>query len=166
MAELNTRPGSSTPKQRSTLVIVGKRRGLELAKLRETVGGSLRGLSAADASKWIEHFSGQQLPNPPGEKPSPYGNRPQRTAATRMIHPDHVEHIERLLVECFGDQAAGLAWLKKDFKARHPRDLLTAKRAGQVIRVLKGMIDRRRSGGVTARQTDVEHEESGSMVGV
>lgn len=59
-----------------------------------------------------------------------------------MIAADHVEQIDRLLSEHFGDIEAGRAWLKKDFDAETPRDLLTAKRAGQVIRVLKDMIER------------------------
>ena len=60
-----------------------------------------------------------------------------------MIAPDHVEQIERLLREYFGDLPTGLAWLERDFDAKHPRDLLTAQRAGQVIWVLKDMIARR-----------------------
>lgn len=63
-----------------------------------------------------------------------------------MIAPDHEEQIERLLGEYFGDQASGLAWLNKDFDAPTPHDLLTAQRAGQVIHVLKEMIQRRRTG--------------------
>jgi hypothetical protein len=77
-----------------------------------------------------------ELPNPPGEKPRPYA-RKNRTGATRMITPDHEEQITRLLGEYFTDLAAGLAWLRKDFDAKCPRDLLTAARAGQVIHVLK-----------------------------
>ena len=61
-----------------------------------------------------------------------------------MIAPDHVEQIERLLREHFGDLPTGLARLEKDFDAKHPHDLLTAQRAGQVIRVLKDMIARRK----------------------
>ncbi|MCH7591460.1 MAG: HNH endonuclease [Planctomycetes bacterium] len=59
-----------------------------------------------------------------------------------MIAPDHEEQIERLLREHFGDLATGLAWLEKDFDAQSPRDLLTAKRAGEVIYVLKAMMER------------------------
>ena len=64
-----------------------------------------------------------------------------------MIQADHIEQIERLLAEYFGDKAAGRAWLEKDFDVKHPRDLLTAKAAGNLIRVLKDMIDRRKAGG-------------------
>ncbi len=60
-----------------------------------------------------------------------------------MITPDHEEQMTRLLGEYFADPAAGLAWLRKDFDANTPRDLLTSMRAGQVIHVLKDMIARR-----------------------
>ena len=83
-----------------------------------------------------------ELANPPGEKPRPYAHK-KTTDATRMIAPDHEEQITRLLGECFADPAAGLAWLERDFGAKTPRDLLTAKRAGQAIYVLKTMIARR-----------------------
>ena len=63
-----------------------------------------------------------------------------------MIAPDHAEQITRLLGEYFDTEAAGLAWLEKNFDVEHPRDLLTAKRAGQVIRVLKDMVARRPQG--------------------
>ncbi len=45
----------------------------------------------------------------------------------------------------FDSEYLSTAWLKKNFDARQPRDLLTAIRAGHVIRVLKDML---------ARQTD------------
>jgi hypothetical protein len=65
-----------------------------------------------------------------------------------MIAPDHVEQIERLMREYFeGDNEAAVAWLTTNFKVSKARDLLTAQRAGQVIRVLKDMHDRRREGG-------------------
>ena len=78
----------------------------------------------------IRHLGGGDLPYPAGEKPAPYGGKRKTTDATRMIAPDHIEQIERLLRECFDDEAAGLAWLEKDFDAKHPRDLPTAQRAG------------------------------------
>jgi len=68
-----------------------------------------------------------------------------------MILPAHEEQIARLLREAFGgNEAAGAAWLEKDFGAKTPRDLLTAMRAGQVIHVLKGMIERRKGDPSTA----------------
>ena len=83
------------------------------------------------------------VPNSPGQKPSPYAGKRKSTDATRMIAPDHEEQIMRLLGEYFDSEIAGLAWLEKNFDARAPHDLLTAKQAGQVIRVLKDMIERR-----------------------
>lgn len=63
-----------------------------------------------------------------------------------MIRPDHVEQIERLLGGSLDDEAAGLAWQHKNLDAGHLRDLLTAKRAGNVIHILKSMIARREAG--------------------
>ncbi len=86
-----------------------------------------------------------ELANPPGQKPRPY-RRKQTAGATRMITPHHEEQITRLLGERFTDLAAGLAWLRKNFDASTPRDLLTAKRSGQVLHVLKDMGARRPDG--------------------
>ncbi len=78
-----------------------------------------------------------------------------------MIAAGHIEQITRLLLMYFDNAPAGLAWLAKDFGAVNPRGLLTAQRAGQVIRVLKGMIDRRRErDGVAASTCDAREEEA------
>lgn len=141
MAALNTKPGSSTPRQRQTLVIAGKRLGFTLNEIRAKVGGSIKELSAADASRWIEEFSRRPLPNPPGKKPRPYGRR--RTAAARMITDDHCEQIDRLILAYFDDMHAGYTWLCNNFKAAFPRELGTAERAGHVIHTLRTMIERK-----------------------
>ena len=147
MASLSTEPRSSRPKQRQRLHQLKRRLGWSDDDLHDAIGvESTKMLSAAQASDCIERLGGGELPNPPGQKPAPYAGKRKTTDGTRMIHPDHVEQIERLLGEYFDDEAAGLAWLHKDFEAKHPRDLLTAKQAGQVIRVLKDMIDRREVG--------------------
>ena len=164
MAELNAKARSSTPKQRQRLHQLKRRLRWTDDELHEAIGvKSTTLLSAAQASEYIRRLGGGDLPYPPGQKPSPYAGKRKTTDAVRMISPDHVEHIERLLGECFDDQAAGLAWLEKDFKVKHPRDLLTAKRAGQVIRVLKDMIKRRRAGGATTDPSDAEGRETGSV---
>jgi hypothetical protein len=155
MAELNSKPGSSTAKQHQALAIAGKGRGLSLAEIRKAVGGSLRKLSAAEASRWIEHFSGQGLPNPPGQKPSAYKGKRPAPGTVRMMTEDQIDQIMRLGVDYFAEVHLLIAWLVKDFKvpdlaargARGHRAIVrqlgTAKRAGQVIRVLKLMIARR-----------------------
>jgi len=123
---------------------IKRRHGWSDGELHDAIGAtSTTRLSAAQASTCIRRLSGTELANPPGQKPAPFAGKPRRTDATRMITPDHEEQITRLLGEYFSDQAAGLAWLRKDFDANTPRDLLTAKRAGQAIHVLKGMIARR-----------------------
>ena len=148
MVSLRTAPGSSTPKQRQVLHQLKRQRGWTDDELHDAIGcGSTTLLSATEASACIRRFGGGALPNPPGCKPAPFARKRQKTDATRMIMPDHVEQIERLLREYFGNIDAGRAWLKKDFDAEHSRALLTAKRAGQVIRVLKDMIARRRGSG-------------------
>ena len=147
MAKLRTQPGSSTPKQRCRLHQLKRRHGWSDDQLHDAIGAeSTTLLSAGQASSCIRRLGGGKLPNPPGQKPSPFKGKRKQTDATRMIMPDHTEQIERLLGEYFGDQTAGLAWLNKDFDAPTPRDLLTAKRAGQVIHVLKEMIQRRSEG--------------------
>ncbi|HUX00685.1 MAG TPA: hypothetical protein VMY35_06865, partial [Phycisphaerae bacterium] len=118
MPELSTKPGSSTARQHSALVVAGKRHGLSLAEVRHAVGGSIKQLSAAKASDWITHFSGRPLPNPPGQKPSPYKGKPPARGTVRMIAPDHVEQIQRLGEEYFApdvDGAGLVKWLRKNF---------------------------------------------------
>lgn len=136
-SSLNPKPGSSSKRQHQTLVVAGKRRGFVLAEIRKAVGGSIRRLSAAECSTWIKHFSGNGLANPPGEKASVYKGK-KRTDATRMITPDQIQQIVRLMFEYFPGEFArsGLPWLRRNFKARAPSELATAERAGQVIRVL------------------------------
>ncbi len=143
VAKLATHPGSSTPKQRCRLHQLKRRHGWTADQLHHAIGSpSTTSLSAAEASECIKRLGGGKLPHPPGKKPAPFAKKPRRTDATRMIAPDHVEQIDRMLREHFGDMEAGHAWLKKDFDAETPRDLLTARRAGQVIHVLKEMIER------------------------
>jgi len=142
---LSVQPGSSTKRQRQVLHQLKRRHGWADDDLHRAIGReSTTLLSASEASACIQRIGGGDLPNPPGEKPAPFTGRRQRTDATRMIAPDHEEQVYRLLREHFGSEADGLAWLKKNFEADCPRDLLTAKRAGQVIRVLKDMIERQR----------------------
>lgn len=145
VATLGSRPGSSTPKQRQRLHQLKRRRGWTDEELHEAIGvESTKLLSARQASDYIRRLGGGSLPNPPGEKPAPYAGRRKTSYATRMIAPDHEEQIERLLGVYFPDKAAGLAWLEKNFDVKCPHDLLTAKRAGEVIHVLKTMNRRRR----------------------
>ena len=155
MAQLNPKPGSSTKRQHQTLVIAGRRRGLELAETRKIVGGSITRLSAAEASEWIEHFTGHGLPNPPGQKPGPYKGKRPAPGTVRMITEDQADQIVRLGIAYFGEAHLLIAWLVKNFKidavmARGQRghravvrQLGTAKRAGEVIRVLKEMVARK-----------------------
>jgi len=132
---LDTRRATITSGQQRRLFVIARDRGMDLDQLREAIGGSISRLSAAQASEHIERLSGEPLPNPPGQAP-------KRKAApaegvTRMITPEHIEQIERLLKEAFANRDAGMAWLSKDFKVDQIRGLATAERAGQVIRVLK-----------------------------
>jgi len=143
MTTLRTTPGSSTPKQRQRLVILGRRKGLDLNEIRKTVGGSIKQLSAKGASEWIVRFGGGTLPNPPGKKPSVYKGKKPKPGVTRMITEDQIDQIKRLLFECFdGQSLRACEWLKKNFKVDLPVELATAKRAGEVIRVLKEMSSR------------------------
>jgi len=156
MAELNTKPFSSSKRQHQTLVIAGRRQGLELSEIRKFVGGSLRRLPAKQCSDFIERFSGRGLANPPGQKPGPYAGKKRTPGATRMITADQVDQIERLSWGYFPDSTAFITWLAKTFKVPHVqvtnldetraaiRQLATSKRAGEVIRVLKTMIARRK----------------------
>lgn len=157
MAQLNTRPGSSSKKQHQVLVMAGRRQGFDLAEIRRMVGGSLRKLSAAEASEWITRFSGQELANPPGKKPRSYAGR-KRSDAVRMITDDHIDQIARLGLDYFGDPHALHAWLAKNFGIPfiEPRldqtlsdlirtKLATARRAADVIHTLKTMLSRRKT---------------------
>jgi len=76
-------PRSSTKKQHQTLVLAALNHGLDVHELRKMVGGSLCALSAKDCSDWIKHFSGRDLPNPPGGKPWPYDKRRRPSARGR-----------------------------------------------------------------------------------
>ncbi len=171
MAELNAKPGSSTPGQRQRLHQLKRKLGWSDDQLHEAIGAaSTTLLSSAEASACIRRLGGGELPYPPGQKPAPFAGRPKRTDATRMIAPDHEEQIVRLLRVYFDDEAAGLAWLKKDFDADTPRDLLTAARASQVIYVLKQMIARRRSSddveGEGVDRDDVDDDAGASVMDV
>ncbi len=84
------------------------------------------------------------VPNPPGEKPRDR-SRKVVPGVTRMITPDHIEQIDKLMVKYFGDLRAGLTWLQKYHGAATARELATAKRAGQIITTLRQMLFRRAS---------------------
>ncbi len=131
-------------------------------QLHDAIGASsTKDLSSAQASDCIRRLGGGELQHPPGRKPAPFAGKRKRTDATRMIAAGHIEQITRLLCVYFDDEPAGLAWLAKDFGATDPRGLFTAKRAGQVIRVLKSMIERRRGrDGVAASTCDAREEET------
>ncbi len=143
MAALKKKQGSSSPKQRQTLVIAGKRRGMALSEIRSMVGGSISELSSAEASAWITKFSGRDLQHEPGTKRSAYAGK--KAEGLRMITQDHVEQITRMGVTYFENESAFENWLDKNFKVRDPWKLGTAARAGEVIKVLKAMHDRRDS---------------------
>ncbi len=145
---LNDRPGSITRAQMQKLVLAGKDRGLvrgtDVSGLREACGViSLRALSRAAAHHCIKRISGHDLPNEPGKKASAYaGKRP--TDATRMITDEHVEQITRLgLIYFDGDEGAFFNWFEKTWKCRDPWKIGTAEVAGQVIVVLKDMVNRK-----------------------
>ena len=145
-AALSTKPGSSTKLQHQTLAIVARRAGLDIHEVRKMVGGSLRRLSVAKCSAWIERLGGGKLPNPPGRKPGAYAGKKREPGVIRIIHPEHIEEIRRLGLWIFAPSAARFyAWLYKNFKVNSIEDLATAERAGQVIRVLKGMLKRKES---------------------
>ena len=145
MASLNAKPGSSSKRQHQTMVITAARKGIALNDLRSMVGGSLRALSSAQASDWIKRISGQTLPHPPGQKPSPRKGR-SAPGVTRMISEDQCEQIMRLAREYFDDDDdAARAWLLKHFKVHEPRELATAVRGAKVIVALKTMANRTRT---------------------
>lgn len=152
MATLNTTPRSSSKKQHQKLVLAGLDRGFDLAAIRKAVGGSICKLSTAECSDWIKHYSGDDLPNPPGEKPSVYRRKRCSDGAVRMITDDLVEQIDRLGWAYFSDVGKFENWLTKNFampfaagpgRIRVIRSLGTAKRATEVIVVLKRMLARR-----------------------
>jgi len=150
-------PRSSTKKQHQTLVLAALKQGLDVHELRKMVGGSLCALSAKECSEWIKHFSGRDLPNPPGGKPWPYQPRRRRVphstidnrqspirSVPRMIQQEHIEQIGRLMLRYFeGNVAAASAWFLKTWKVKEPHDLLDTVRAGEVIRALKIMVKRK-----------------------
>ena len=161
---LSDAPGSSTKLQHQRLVMAGRDRGLDLNEIRSMCGGSLRALSARAASDWITRFTGRDLPNPPGQAPRAY--RHPAPGTTRMIAEKHIGQILLLLCKVFPTLDAGLYWLAGNFKipvvnlkstgrtlhsvtvaspTETIRQLGTARRAGEVIRVLKAM--RGRAGG-------------------
>lgn len=169
---LRTQPHSSTARQHQTLVIAGQKRGMDLAEVRRTVGGSLRALSAADASRWIKLFTNRDLPNPPGGKLGPYQRRDRSRdrsrdqsrdrsrerkrpdgegkdslclrATPRIITPDHIEQIGRLMLQYFaGNVLAAQQWFRKTWHVQEPADLLDTEQAGKVIKVLKDMVKRK-----------------------
>lgn len=154
MPQLNTTPGSSTPKQRQSLHRIKRRRAWSDAQLHDAIGAdSTTHLSAKEASASIERLSGMGLPNPPGEKPGAYAGKRKAPGVVRMITDDQVDQIERLMLEYFhGNKEQAYAWLHKNFgipnliaKLDGPyliRSLGSSKRAGQVIRVLKDMVTR------------------------
>jgi hypothetical protein len=153
MTGLSTKPRSSTKKQHRTLVPTGRRCGLDLAEVRRLAGGSITELSAHQASVLISRLTGRDLPNPPGRKPKAYQGKPA-PGATRMITADHVAQIKRLGWEYFKSYTAFALWLERDFKLKpYSGDtiestitqLATAQRAGEVIRTLKQMLERKGS---------------------
>ena len=150
MASLNTNPGSSTKAQRCMLHKIKRRHGWSDDQLHAAIGtGSTKDLSAKDASDHIERLSGVTLPNPPGRKPSVYPAK-KVPGVARMITQDHVDQIVHLGMTHFASPEHFKQWLVKDFKLARAdrlsvmiRQLATAQRAGQVIRVLKQMHARR-----------------------
>ena len=123
--------------------------GFSVDDVRGMVGGSIKALSRRQASTIIEDLGGGPLPHPPGEAPRPKV-RPAPAGVTRMITPENIEQIARLLLEAFDSMEAAYAWLFKNWsnngvEVKHIRDLATAERAGHVIYVLKEMIARRQT---------------------
>ena len=145
MATLNPKPGSSSKAQHRTLILAARSQGIDTSELRSLVGGSIRKLSVATCSDWIKRFGGGDLANPPGQKPGPYTGK-RSAGNVRMISADQIDQITRLAREYFdGQDPADSDWLLKNFKVADPRQLATAKRAGEVIAVLKGMHQRKRN---------------------
>ena len=67
-------------------------------------------------------FSGTTgaLSHPPGGKAAPYTGKRQCGNAVRMVAPEHVEQIVRMLGEYFGRAEAEYAWLRTDYGADEP----------------------------------------------
>jgi hypothetical protein len=159
MATLNTNPGSSTAMQRQALHRIKRKRGWSDDQLHAAIGtGSTCDLSSQEASECITRLSGVKLPNPPGKKPSVYPDK-KTPGVARMITEDQIEQISRLGLTYFGIPREFRAWLAKDFKVPHDgnvlhmiRQLATAERAGQVIRVLRMMHARRNGRAGSARR--------------
>lgn len=136
---LDTRQATSTPQQRKRIVLLGNSQSLTVDDLRDmTPLGSLRELSKQEASDLIERLGGGRMQT---ARQSPYPRR-QSTDATRMITREHVTIITEMMERKFGDSEHALAWLKRNFKVDTVRDLGTAERAGEVVAVLKEMLDR------------------------
>lgn len=142
---INSKPGSITRYQLQKLILTGKERGLvrgtDLSGLREACGTvSLRGLSRLEASQCIARISGQSLPHAPGK--APRTRRRSLPGILPMIDAALIQQIERLGLQHFGDEDHFRNWLEKNFKVRDVRQLASARSAGEVIHVLKQMLDR------------------------
>jgi hypothetical protein len=110
----------------------------------EAPGGSLRQLSRAALAAWITQMVGRPMPNEPGHPPAMKRTR-SKPGVIKMIDPAHGYYIGRLLDQVFPTMDAAFAWLRKTFKVERIHDLGTAKRAGEVIRVLEQMRDRKKT---------------------
>ncbi len=143
---INDKPGSITRAQLQKLVLAGKERGLvrgaDLSGLREACGViSLKGLSRAAAHQCIKRISGEDLANEPGK--APRTRRRTAPGVLPMISAQLIQQIERLGLQHFGDEDHFRNWLEKTFKVRDVRQLASARSAGEVIHVLKEMLDRK-----------------------
>ncbi len=150
---INDKPGSITRAQLQKLVLAGKDRGLvrgaDLSGLREACGVvSLKGLSRAAAHQCIKRISGEDLANEPGK--APRTRKRSVPGILPMIDAALIQQIERLGVMHFGDDDHFRSWLEKNFKVRDARQLASARRAGEVINVLKQMLDRSSSSPASA----------------
>jgi hypothetical protein len=137
---MNDRPGSITPRQKQSLIMAAKAQGLDVDALRDmTPQRSLRKLSSAEASAMLARF-GRDMPAPPGKAPAPYAGRPA-PGVHRMITPEHVQHIERLMRDVWpGDPESAERWLYRRFGVSHVRGLETPTNAGLAIGALKQML--------------------------
>jgi len=143
MAALKTTPGTSTAKQRKSIMIAARRHGFSVEKVRGMAGCNLHDLSSAEASAMIKRLSGSDLANPPGQKPKAYQGKP---GGIRLRTEDQVQQITRLGLQCFdNDEAAFEGWLYNNFNAATPTQIETAKRASVIIVVLKRMLKRKES---------------------
>ena len=159
MAELNTKPGSSSPMQRYLLHRIKRDHGWSDELFHEIIGfDSTKDMSAAQASEAIKRLGGIELANPPGQKPGVYKSK-RAGAAVRKIAAAHVKQIARLGLEYFDSTPELVGWLAKNFLKgvsfipptdaeglyRLIDNLLTARRAGHVIMTLKRMCARRKA---------------------